>query len=505
MTIATAPASCHLDAYSWVLPLVHDFASRHGVYAIGRLQSLRRLGIVLKNGRTDSLDESAFEGFGVQMFTRDGASAIGSTDDVTEEQVQGVLERTLAVLRGAGERLEGRNTEIFGLAPTVERRIVPVARDVWSYGVENALEKLREHHEALRAGQDGVTVDTSLIAVDEEWRIVRSDGTDVQWNVPRCALIDSFTARRGNRVASASEPTSAADLAVLLDPELHGKHRRLAVKQRELAKALLDARPVAAGSYKLVIDAGLAKGLAHEAFGHAAESDAVRFDSILGEGEKYRTGLQVCKSTISIVDSSVEGDWAYAPFSATGEPRERVAIVDHGVLRSSLADVYSAREVGVSPTGAARCESYGDVPLPRMSNIRIEVDDAIPWDTDYDQVSAEDVHAFLQKHGLISPGEEVLYLSGYRGGQVNPKVGDYVFNCTAIYRLLDGKTTLHEPAIFAGKVLETLSSITAAMGSPRIHRLGRCGKSGQGVPSSGGGPLFTVIAKHPAIVIGGRS
>ena len=39
---------------------------------------------------------------------------------------------------------------------------------------------------------------------------------------------------------------------------------------------LLDAPHVASGSYPLIIDYALAKGLAHEAFGHASESDSYR-------------------------------------------------------------------------------------------------------------------------------------------------------------------------------------------------------------------------------------
>ena len=104
----------------------------------------------------------------------------------------------------------------------------------------------------------------------------------------------------------------------------------------------------------------------------------------------------------------------------------------------------------------------------------------------------------------MQQGEQVLYLVGYTGGQVNPKLGDYVFNCQAIYRLDDQGSELCQPAIFSGKVLETLGSIRAGIGPLKIDHAGTCGKMGQGVPSSGGGHLFTVIDAHPAIHIGGR-
>jgi TldD protein len=140
-----------------------------------------------------------------------------------------------------------------------------------------------------------------------------------------------------------------------------------------------------------------------------------------------------------------------------------------------------------------------------MSNIRIEIDGVVPWPKDASDTTPEELHRLLLDRGLMSSGEEVLYLSGYRGGQVNPKVGEYVFNCQAIYRMKDGATTLHEPAIFSGKVLSTLGAIRAGIGDPVIDRLGTCGKQGQSVPSSGGGPAFTLIEPCQDAVIGGRS
>lgn len=510
MTVAAPPASslAALEALDWVAPLLRGVV-RPGWLAVGRLQRTRRLDLVLKSGRTDVLEESETEGFGAQLFDAEGASALGSTDELSPGSVERALASTAAVLARAGARLGGKNRELAKLPRLVGRHEVKAPRDVWTLGLARAQELVQAHHEALRAlpveGGVQLSVQTSLIAVDEAWRILRADGTDVAWSVPRCAVIDTFVARRGGRAATTSAPSFAVDLDVLLDPARAARHRRLAERTRATALALLDAGPVApGGSRRLLIDAGLAKGLAHEAFGHAAESDQVRFESILGEGERYRTGLRVGREHLSIVDSSVEGDWAFAPFDVNGARREAVRIVDKGVLTESLADIYSAAGVGVRPTGAARCEKFGDIPLPRMSNIRLELADPIPWTKDPNETTPEELHALLLERGLMRPDEEVLYLAGYRGGQVNTQLGEYVFNCQAIFRFHEGRTTLHEPAIFSGKVLSTLGAIVAGIGAPVIDRLGTCGKQGQGVPSSGGGPAFTVIEPCPDAVIGGR-
>ena len=60
-------------------------------------------------------------------------------------------------------------------------------------------------------------------------------------------------------------------------------------------------RHIPAGSFPLVIDYALAKGLAHEAFGHASEADGFR-SSILAESGRFKVGESVGPDTISIID-----------------------------------------------------------------------------------------------------------------------------------------------------------------------------------------------------------
>jgi TldD protein len=503
----TNMTNIHFDAYDWLGQVAQEFQDKHDVYTIVRLQYKRSGRVIYKNTRLDGVSESEMEGVGVQLFTRDGESVLGSSNEVTREEILSLLDRSLKVLNSSRGQVEGHNTEIWSTPFLSERRIVetPYSLDIVGFGAIK--ERLLRHHEVMLSVDDthlGDLSQTSLInIIEEEWRIFRGDGSSVHWNVPRSLLYDTFTVRRGGGVSATRCNSHERDLRVLMDDDLLQSFEHQARRYRRMAFDLRGAPRITGGHYKIVIDPALAKGLAHEAFGHAAESDAIRFHSILGQDEKFRSGIKVCRDNISIVDSSVEGDWAYAPFSSNGLARKAVRIIDRGVLRASLGDVYSAQEIGCEVTGASRLESYGDVPLPRMSNIRLEIADPLPWPdvSDRDPVK---LHDYLRDRGLIKADEEILYLSGYRGGQVNPKLGDYVFNCQAIYKFHNGETRLHQPGLFSGKVLETLESIKIGIGPSLIHHSGTCGKAGQGVPSSGGGPLFTIIDKHPAIHIGGK-
>jgi len=251
-----------------------------------------------------------------------------------------------------------------------------------------------------------------------------------------------------------------------------------------------------------VIDYALAKGLAHEAFGHAAECDGME-TSILGLNGKFRKGHRVASDIVNIVDGPVEGDYAYQPISANGIFRATVDIVCRGELCCGLADIFSAERAGVPVTGAGRAESFRHVPVPRMTNIRITVENPLPIHKGFEDVEPEDVRDVLARAGLLLDDEPVLYLSGYKGGQVNPAKGDFVFNCSAIYELTHDDIRICQPAIFSGKVLSALGSIIAGIGEPMIDAMGTCGKSGQSVPSSGGGNMFLVIDGNDEIMIGG--
>lgn len=470
---------------------------RTGVYMIGRAQEKRDATALVINGQTEHLGVSRMKGLGVQAFTRDGHSGFAATDDLGEAGT--VAERAAALAARAAERGLDANAEIFDVAPLVVDEVPPPRHPADLTHVERRLKALNEE---VRALDERLSVRSSFMAVTDHWHIVRSDGTDCYFQMARARMGHEITARADGKAASVSAGVVGMDALLLDDPAEVARLGRRAARQAKLALGLLDAPRVPGGSYKLVIDYALAKGLAHEAFGHAAETDAMEA-SILGEGGRFRRGEVVAPAFVSIIDGPLTGDYAYQPISANGEVRKTIHIVRDGVLDEALADTFSARRAGAEPSGAARAESYACLPMPRMTNTRIEVADPIPLATDFDDVTPGELRELLLAQGLMAPDERVLFLTGYKGGQVNTSLGDFVFNCAAIYDLADLK--LYQPAIFSGKVLSVLSAIRAGIGDPLTNAPGMCGKRGQSVPSSGGCHAFLVIDAHPEVKVGGAA
>ncbi|MBI4493622.1 MAG: TldD/PmbA family protein [Chloroflexi bacterium] len=487
--------------YDAVVHALLDEARRQGVFAIGRIQDVRDRSLVANNGRLERVASGQAAGLGVHAFTPEGWCGFASTDQLRPEDGRDAVRRAAELARLSGPVGAEQNRMVFSLKAEAERLVPHHARDLDETSMDEQRLALLEAHQRARALAEDFAVRSGHAVMDEQWRIVRSDGTDVSFALPHAFARHDFTARSSAGTASSGCSVSGADASVLLGAESFARLQRRAQVAVARARAVLGAPQVRGGSYKLVIDYALAKGLAHEAFGHASETDGAE-SSILAREGTLRLGEVVARRGLSIVDGPIEGDYAYQPISANGSPRQIVHIIRNGVLESGLGDLFSAARAGSPITGADRAESYRSRPLPRMSNIRIVVDHPVPLAGDSDTTSPEELRDALLEAGLMSPGEQVLYLSGYRGGQVNPKLGEFVFNCTAIFDLTEGAAP-RPPAVFSGKSLSALRSILAGLGALQLDAMGHCGKGGQSVPSSGGSHAFVVLDRNPEVLIGG--
>lgn len=490
-----------VSSYDAIAGAVRDQADREKVYVVARIQDRVARQLTVTNGVLERVDAGASRGMGVHVFTQTGACGFAASDEVSEEEARALVRQASALARNAAAYEAEPNRAIFSVAQTEARLIATSTLPLRSTAMDRQVATLLELNREAQSEAQGVAIRSGHGVVDEEWRIVRSDGTDIAFDMPRAFVQQSITARGQQGATTVGASVSGADANVLWDDSFRNRLTKRTGKASRLARSLVDCAPAPAGHYKLVMDYALAKGLAHEAFGHAAESDGMT-TSILGTNGKMRLGETLAASSVTIVDGPLLGDFAYQPVSANGQPRQTVAILDRGVLRAGLGDVFSAERAGAPITGAERAESYRSVPVPRMTNIRIRVEDAIPFATQFEDVTPEELRETLLSAGLIAPRERVLFLSGYTGGQVNPRDGDFMFNCSAIYDFTDG-VQLFRPAIFSGKVLSALHSIRAGIGPMLTDAMGHCGKAGQSVPSSGGAHMFIVMDENEDVMIGG--
>ncbi|MCC7103757.1 MAG: TldD/PmbA family protein [Chloroflexi bacterium] len=494
-------AGWRVSAYDEVIQAALEAAPRHDVYLIARISDTMVRHAVAQNGRLDGASGGRVASLGLQVFTQSGHCGFTSTDRLSPAEAADAVRRATLLARAAAVARGETSLEVFELQVERFREWPRAVAPLDAFDALAARTALLEAHRELMEQVSGCSLRSSWSATDDEWRIARSDGTDVWFSLSRADGRHELTARQHGRAATVSAVVSGTDPAILLAGDGPARLRRRAAQAYRRARDAASAPAVSAGSYRLVLDHTLAKALAHEAFGHAAESDAVEF-SILARDGRLRLGERVAPEHVSIVDEPIAGDVAWQPIDANGRPRRPVRIVDRGVLNGGLGDVFSARRAGIPETGAARAQSARSQPLPRMTNIRIECANPLPMDDPDELLTPSEVGDALRSNGLLPDEQPTLLLKGWAGGQVNPRLGDFVFTCSAAYDLSDGAAP-RGPALFSGKSLSALSAISAALGPLRLDAAGYCGKGGQSVPTSGGSHAYLVLDVRPDVHVCG--
>lgn len=224
-----------------------------------------------------------------------------------------------------------------------------------------------------------------------------------------------------------------------------------------------------AGTYTCILSPVTTAMFAHESFGHKSEADFMLNDKTLQE--EWVMGKKVGSDLVSICD---RGDWlnhGYAPYDDEGTKAGTCWLMKNGVLTGRLHDANSAAVLNEELTGNARAESYQYAPIVRMTNTFIENGKDDP------QKMIEEI-----KDGIY------IYNVEHGTGQAT-----FTMKPGISYRIRDGK--LCEPLrinVLTGSVFETLFDIDAVGSDFELFDSFTCGKGGQGMAVSAGGPSIRV-------------
>jgi TldD protein len=242
----------------------------------------------------------------------------------------------------------------------------------------------------------------------------------------------------------------------------------------------LDSVPAPAGEMDVVLGPGWPGVMLHEAVGHGLEGDFNRKGTSAFAG---LMGQQVAAKGVTVVDDGTIGDRRGSlSIDDEGTPTNRTVLIEDGILVGYMQDRQNARLMGMRPTGNGRRESYGHVPMPRMTNTSMLAGDREPAE-------------------IIASVKNGIYAVNFGGGQVDITSGKYVFQCTEAYRIENGKVGAPvKGAMLIGNGPTDLHRITMIGNDLELDGgIGTCGKNGQGVPVGVGQPTL----RMDRITVGG--
>jgi TldD protein len=493
-----------LREYDAHIDTLLTIAKRDEMYVVARWHKRDFYAAIWRNHQLDENRIGQDTGLGLYVFTKTGHVAFGSTNELSDEAIL----KLYTELKHAAIKNEdlgiAKAHEIYDLNPQVN-----LGEDSLHYQHKPLLDYELDELPKILAGLDKRAVkacpDASFNGMgnieQDQWRIVRSDGTDVDFSIPKVRLSARATIRTDDGSAESmyrGAGNSVEDLKAALAAT--DDHFEAGIKQAIEQAA---APSIKGGSPAVIMDAELIGMIAHEALGHPAESDIIAGGgSVLGDDNgRFKSGVTVADAGINVTDHEEGLIHGFHPYGAFGNARERVSIVKDGKLHESISDIFSAARIGVPNKNCERSESYSAPAIPRMSNTYVHIDNHQNMVEDDSVSKAVIAQRTLQANGMFKDHPTVLYIQGMSGGSVNPAGGTFMFGTQYAYEITTDSITPYKPVSFSGDALSALKSIRFGAGEIDTSDFGFCGKNSQSAHVNSGGNALVFLEPNESLTV----
>ncbi len=417
--------------------------------------------ISVRDKAIESLVAGAREGIGVRVLYK-GAWGFAVSNSVSD--IGSLVDRAIKLARASSVRPIA--AKLAPVEPHVAKARIKPKHHPKDMHIDEKARRCVELSKRTLADSKVHASDVSYGDAWGEWCYANSEGSAIEYHPVRSV----FTAAafvKGDTLMRASDRD-----ALLCGTEILNKKEVLVDRVITKAKRLLKSELPPKGSMPVVVDPRMAGVFAHEAVGHACEADAVLNKcSILGN----RMNTLIGSRCVTIVDDpTLPRMYGSYPFDAEGTKAQRKVLVDKGRLCAFLHSRETAAKLGQKPTGNARAESVLAFPLVRMSNTFFEAGD----------------HS---REELFAPIKRGVYIEGMKGGVTEPSTGFFQFAAECGRLIENGELTkpLRDITV-VGNIVDTLKLIEACGKQWKAGVPGTCGKAGQGVPVSDGGPHIRI-------------
>ena len=450
--------------------LINEALAKGGDYCDVFAERSQGNWIVMEDGKVNRAYTSVNLGLGIRVLKGERTGYAFSQDlDLKSLLETARAASTLALGPGKAPRPGQKGLEIK--AKGNSRDLYPLETPWEQVGLDTRMELLGRVERRM-AGADTAILKTLLQFHDSSTMVLfaNSEGL-LRWDFkPRTGLYASCVAQRNKRRESNyADLSSRAGLELYPVDALDGL-ADLAVRR---TLELFEAGPAPMGESPVVLAAGSAGILLHEAIGHGLEAD---FNRRGVSTYADRMGRMVAGPEVTVVD---DGTIPFAHgainFDDEGADSKRNVLVEKGRLVSYLHDRLSAKWYGCQSTGSGRRESYQSSPMPRMTCTFMENGPHKP----------EEVIAGVKKG---------VYCEQFTNGQVNIGAGDFSFYVKSGRAIENGKLTHPIKDVnITGNGPEALSRIAMVADDLTLAQGGfMCGKNGQTVPVSQGLPTTLV-------------
>lgn len=416
--------------------------------------------IDVKKSEVDRVISGSMDTFSVRVLDK-GNFGFAATNDF--KKLPQISERAVKLSKASAKR--SMKTELSDEKTYVDSVKIKPKINPDDISLEEKTKDFLKLNKEMKIDKRIIGYETSFLEGGFDWFYLNSEGSRINFSSNISNM--RFTSYAKEKTLQ----SMTNNYGGLYGYEIFNMHKNEAEETSKEALELLEAELVPSGVYDVVLDSWMTGVFSHEALGHACEADLVLTgESILGD----KMGKKIGSEFVSIYDDpTMKRNFGSYPYDDEGVKAQKKYFLKDGVLKNFLQSRETATKMKTHSTGNARASSVFSFPIVRMSNVIFE-----PRDYSFDD--------------LIDI-EKGLYVIGMKGGQVDTSAGNYQFAAEKGYLIENGKLTKPiRDIILFGNILETLNNVDAVGKKSEMNHIGFCGKSGQSLRVSDGGPNVRV-------------
>lgn len=437
-------------------------------YADIRYERMRTSSAEFIKDQLKGVDSVSTDGFVVRVHKDHGFASATVTREQDVPEALRLAAEGASVMGRSGKRV------VLADVPATIDHVEPVLNgDPADIPLQDKLALAVKYSRLMLGMPEIATTNVNYSEVDREKFFVSTRGSAVRERIVTVAIGGEAVAERKGLLQNIRVAIGGAD----------GFHKLLNrddefVKRGELAAGLLDAEPVKAGTYDVVLNPSMTGVFSHEAFGHFSEADIIEDNTSMRE--KMALGACLGSESVNITaDSTMPGQVGFYRYDDEGVPVRRVQLMSRGVLTGRLHSLRTAGAFGEPVTGHAVAEDYRYEPIVRMGTIYFE-----PGKLGFKELLAQ-----------LGDG---LYLCDAKGGQTAGE--NFTFGAQYGFLVRNGETgPMIRDINIMGNLFSTLKSIEAAADDFHLGERGGCGKGQINIKSGHGGSSILVRG----MVVGG--
>lgn len=439
-------------------------------YADIRFETMKETIINFSKKELVQVSSNSTDGYVLRVLKNGGLASISFTKPVdTEKAIKTLLENVEIISKKEKKkvRLEKINIIKDNFKPELNE-------DPRNVTIDEKLEITKRYNNFVLNHEKIVNSNLKYTETIREKTFINTEGVEISEELVTLSISGSITSRDGNIIQNVRVGIGGSDGFKRLRErdEIFDNKKRIVID-------LLNAEPVKAGVYNVILNNSIAGVFTHEAFGHFSEADIIENHPTLRE--KMKIGEKLGNEIVNIVDDpTIPNQLGFYKYDDEGVKAERVQLMKNGILTGRLHSRRTAADFGDKPNGHCVAEDYNYAPIIRMGTIFIEPGNK-------------------KKEEFFELLKDGLYICDAKGGQTAGE--NFSFGAQYGYIVKDGKIKgMIRDINIVGNLFKTLKNIKYIADDLKLSETGGCGKGQTNIRSCHGAPHILI----EGVVIGGK-